>query len=377
MKEVSAMKFHTRLAIVIVITIIILPFVQVSPIQAQDSFDRHAMLDNIVNGVILPSYQAFVDSALDLETVTQTFSENPNLDTLADVQDAWRDASDAWEEVGFYGIGLELMSLHNQIDKRPANINLINRLLDNADVIDENFISIIGSTQKGLPAIEYFIFDAEGDNQAVLDNLADNPQYLEFVVALTQYLPTSGENILRYWSVDGDNFAEEFINADQAGGEAQGSINILVNEMFATFEMLLQMRIGEPSGITTGGTADPTLVDAPRSRHSLARIDHTLIGLQRLFTGGEDNALGFDDYLDFLGADYEGQTLSSYINAQFEASFLALDLIDAPLQDAVLNQTEAIQNLYDKIRMTFLAIRVDMASQLSVLVTFSDADGDG
>lgn len=370
------MKIYSRFMFFVLISVI-LSVSQVLPSKAQDSFDRQAMLENLVTNIILPDYQTFVDVAEDLEAVTATFSEDPSIDNLLVVQEAWRETSNAWEEVAFYGISLKLMSLHNQVDKRPVNIDLINRLLDNADVIDESFVEIIGSTQKGLPAIEYFIFNGEGDNQAVLDNFSDNPNYLDFVVALAQYLPTTGENILLFWSPEGDNFAEEFISASQSGGDSQGSINILVNEMFASFEMILQMQLGEPAGITNGGTAQPDLVDAPLSGHSLARIEHTLIGLQRLFTGGAEDALGFDDYLDFLGADYGEQSLASYINEQFDASISAIQAIDEPLQDAVINQAETIQTLYDTIRMTFVAIRVDMASHLSILVTFSDADGDG
>lgn len=350
---------------------------QTSLIQAQDTFDRRAMLDNIVNNVILSGYETFIEQATILEEATMLFSDAPTIDNLEQVQEAWRNTSNAWEEVAFYGIGLSLMSLHNQVDKRPVNVSIIERLLENTEIIDEAFVESIGSTQKGLPALEYFIFDSDDDNQVVVDALTSDSQQMDFIVALAQYLPTTGENILLYWSAEGDNFAENFINADQAGGDPQGSINLLANEMFAAFEMILQMRIGEPAGIVNGGEAHPGLVDAPLSQHSLARVEHTLIGLQRLFTGGSTDALGFDDYLDFLNAEYEGQTLSSHINERFEATLATLNTIDEPLQTAVVNQADAVQTLYDEIRMTLIPIRVDMASQLSILVTFSDADGDG
>jgi len=364
-----------RIRFALFIFAVMLLFTQLSPIQAQDSFDRHAMLENLVDNVILTGYESFIEEAVALETLILQFSENPTEDNLLLVQDAWRETSNAWEEVSMYGIGLRLMSLHNQVDKRPVNVDLINRLLDNAETVDETFVSNIGSTQKGLPAIEYYIFDSEGDNQAVIDNLTANPQLMDFVLALSQYLPTTGEDILRLWSPDGDNFTEEFINADGAGGDAQASINILVNEMFAAFEMILDDRLGDPAGITGEGEANPALVDAPYSQHSLARIEHNLIGLQRLFTGGD--GAGFDDYLDFLGAEAEEQMLSSLINDRFDAALESLNTIDEPLQFAIVNQPDAVQLLYDDIRMVYIPIRVDMASQLSILVTFSDADGDG
>jgi predicted lipoprotein len=342
--------------------------------QAQDSFDRHAMLQSLVDNVILPGYQAFVDASAELETSLATLNENPSLENLEAAQTAWRNTSNAWEEISFMGINIELMALHNQVDKRPINEVLMLRRIEAAETIDVELANSLGSTQKGLPAIEYFLFDAGLSNEEILQNLQSNEDFLSFVAALGQSLHLTAQDLYNFWSPDAGNFAESFVAADQVGGDAQASINILVNEIFSTFSGIVDMGLGRPAGLVNESEPRPDLDLAARSGQTLSQLEHRLIGVQRLFNGSE--AIGVDDYLNFLGADYEGHPLSDEINARFELALEALRAIEMPLYQAVIENPEAVLNAYNAIQDLYIPIRVDMSSQLGILVTFSDTDGD-
>lgn len=344
--------------------------------QAQDSFDRRAMLRGIVDKVILPGQSAFNDASRHLADAAQDFANDPTLDKLAALQQAWRAASDAWEQIAIFNLDLRLTSYHNQIDKTPPNYEFIDALLQGEDAITESYVNGIGSTSRGLPAIEYLIFAPDSTPAAIVGSFED-ARRLEFLLALAQNITRKAGEVSGYWAPDGRNYAERFVNADHTGGELQGSINMLVNKIYVQLATDLQMWIGEPSGIATDGEARPELVEARRSGHSLQHIAQRLIGMQNIFNGGASAGdLGFDDYLDFLGAKYDDQPLSDVINERFFTALDAIDAIELPLAAAVVEAPDVIAALYEAIRQLQIPLRADMQSHLSILITLSDRDGD-
>ncbi len=346
-------------------------------VQADEQFDRRAMLTSIVENVIFPAQEAFIDTSAQLEADVATFADDPTLDNLVVVQKSWRQSSNAWEEMINYALDLRLDSFHNQVDKHPLNIEFVEGILNGDDEITENYVEGIGSTSRGLPAIEYLIFDPSLSPDEILATF-DDEQRMAFLVALAQNIHNKAEEIHRYWAdVDGRNYAKTFIEQDQEGGTIQGSINMIVNEMFLTLEDDLDMWIGEPSGIALGTDPQPDLVESPRSGQSAQHILHHLIGLQKLFNGGEaDDMLGFDDYLDFLGAEYDDTTLSEAINARFDIAITAIESLEQPLQIAVIDNPEQVAEIYEAMRQLLIPFRADMNSQLNIVITLSDRDGD-
>lgn len=344
--------------------------------QAQDSFDRRAMLQSIVDNVILPGQLAFNDASNQLASAAQDFLSEPTATALSILQQAWRSASDAWEQIAIFDLDLRLTSYHNQIDKTPPNYEFIDALLQGADEITEPYVNGIGSTSKGLPAIEYLIFSIDSTPAEIIDSFAD-PRRRAFLLALAQNIARKASEITDYWSPDGRQYAARFIKADQSGGELQGSMNMLVNKIFVMLATDLQMWIGEPSGIATDGEARPQLVEARRSGHSLSHIAQHLIAMQRIFNGGPaEEDLGFDDYLDFLGAMFDDRPLSAVINERFASAIASIEALELPLAAAVVEAPQDIAAIYENIRQLQIPLRADMKSHLSILITLSDRDGD-
>lgn len=344
--------------------------------EAQDSFDRRALLQSIVDKVILPGQSAFSDASSHLADAAQDFVNEPTPGNLAALQQAWREASDAWEQIAIFNLDLRLTSYHNQIDKTPPNYEFIDAILQGAVDITEAFVNGIGSTSRGLPAIEYLIFAPDSTPADIVGDFEDSRR-LDFLLAMARNITRKAGEVSDYWSPEGRNYAERFVNADHAGGELQGSINMLVNKIYVQLATDLQMWIGEPSGIASDGKARPALVEARRSGHSLQHIAQRLIGMRNIFNGGTAaDDLGFDDYLDFLGARFDGQPLSDVINKRFTAAIAAIHAIELPLAAALVEAPEDIAALYETIRQLQIPLRADMQSHLSILITLSDRDGD-
>ncbi len=346
-------------------------------VEADDAFDRHAMLQSIVDKVILPGQVAFIQASDRLAITAERFVTTPGSAALAALQTAWRDASDAWELIALFNMDLRQTALHNQIDKTPANIEFIDDILSGADELTESYVNGIGSTSRGLPALEFLIFSYEITADDILAEFADERRQ-QYVLALAQNIARKAREVHDYWLPEDRDYASRFVRADQEGGEIQGSINMLANKMFIRLETDLQMWLGEPAGfVLEAGAPDPALVESRRSGHSLAHITQHLKAMQSLFNGGtSDDALGFADYLDFLGAQYDDRPLSDAINGRFDAAQAAAAAIDQPLAVAIIDSPDAVESLYESMRQLLILLRADMKSHLSILITFSDLDGD-
>ena len=108
--------------------------------------------------------------------------------------------------------------------------------------------------------------------------------------------------------------------------------------MVFLLETIFRMKISNPLSVGPTGTQSPKLAEAYLSGDSLALARTNFKTVQTTFYSGE--GLGLDDYLDFLGAQFEEQTLSSAIDDQFIIALDALDALDAigePFEYAVLN----------------------------------------
>ncbi|HMR67574.1 MAG TPA: imelysin family protein, partial [Anaerolineae bacterium] len=260
------------------------------------------------------------------------------------------------------------MPLHTPIKKWPINTSFIEKFItEETDPIDEPFIESIGSTSKGLTAIEYLIFSAPPAETVAA--LTAEPRRLAYLVALTENLARKARELEAVWLPEGDNQAQAFIEADFSGNDVQGSLNMLVNEMIAALETTTNSRLNYPRK-GTYGTPQPEAVESPYAQYSGPLIGANLRGVQQTFNAG------LAGYLDFLQSDQSDQPLSATINAQFEQAVLAVEAISPSLQVAVADDPATVEQAYNEVRALLVLFKVDLANQMGVTVTFSDNDGD-
>jgi hypothetical protein len=97
--------------------------------------------------------------------------------------------------------------------------------------------------------------------------------------------------------------------------------------------------------------------------------------LQAIHSGG--TGAGFDDYLDFVEAEYEpGLPLSEKINQQFTDCLLQANALSGPVHELVVSDPDALNDLYLSLKQLLVLLKTDMSSRLGLLITFSDNDGD-
>ena len=235
-------KIHKSLARIIILLVVISLAVlaiygiaQNTNSNAQD-FDRQAMLDNIVFNIFLPLHEELMNKTKTLNQAVRAFAQNPNLRTLETAQEAWKEAALHWQRCNlFEADSMSAMLFHNHISKTPTNIKLIEEHITKATKIDEAFIESLGSTSKGLPAIEYFLFNLEG-NQAVINSLKNgSPKRLQYLVALAENLSNKAKRLYDLWSPEKDNFIEK-LTSPKLG--TQEPINILLLHSIVVLRLL-------------------------------------------------------------------------------------------------------------------------------------------
>ena len=331
------------------------------------------MLGQIVDTVILPGHATLTAAAGSLDAAARAFVEAPNAETLAGVRSEWFAAEIAWRRVEMYQFP-GLLLIHNAIETRPARVPFIEGLVDSAAdstaaPLDAASIESLGSTSKGLGAIEYLVFESPEHEAPILEAFG-SPARGQLLVALTSNLMAKTRELEGFWTPEGQNYGQTFRENDSEGAAIESSISLLANRMIEMYEMVMQRRFGIPMGRTTNGVPDPEAVESPLTGRSLDLLVANLESVLRTFDAG------LDDYVDYLQGGPSETSLAANIHAQFARVFEALNRIETPLEAAVVEDPATVAAAYEEMRPLLVFLKTDMAAQLGITVTFSDADGD-
>jgi len=340
-------------------------------IVTAQSFDRQALLESMVTDTILPLHQELADSALQLEAIAIAFQDNTNEETLLAFQEAWKDTSIAYETIQVYRFQ-RVMPFLTQIDSNPPNIPFIEGYIDfePEGSINAEFVASLGSSSKGLPALEFLIF--VDDASIILDNV----NRLDYAVGVASDIRSVSDELVIQWTPDAGGFADRFLDGDGELSNVRSSISMLTNEIIAELEDVARFWLGNPLGYSDGGEAQPDLVEAPYSQTSIDKLIANLNGVSIALNGYDDDAIALVDLLDFFGAELDGEPMSVVLNEQITLVQEQLIALEMPLQEAVLDDNENVTVAYDDAVRLLQLVKTDMASQLGITVTFSDNDGD-
>lgn len=334
------------------------------------SFDRQEMLRDIVDGVVLPNHEAFAVAAKALDERAQAYVADPSAENLDSLQVAWHTASIAWMGCDLFRFDTISRSLlHNRIDNPPPWDGFIEEIIAGGEPISADSVNNVGSSSKGLPAIEYLIFDP-----ASVADIATNERRQAYLLGATTILANDANELLVAWSADGQNYAQTFIDNELKTGDLQESLNLLVNQMLTEIETITWTRLGVPLGKRNNGDIHPERVESRYAHASLDRIRATAQTVHDTYRASE--ASGIDAYLNYLEADYNGEPLATVIDAQFVTTLDALDAIDGTLSEAIVNDFDTVDNAFTELRTLITLLKSDMVNHLGVTLTFNDTDGD-
>ncbi len=334
----------------------------------QSTVDRAALVAELTDAVIIPSYEELALEASELAATTNVLCEERNASALAATRDAWKAVRRPWRVAEVYELGpVRDLRIKNAIEFLPLREDDLLEVLEGSAPIDAAYIAGLGVAARGLPVLEYLLW--EGTDAEILAALGDAApaRRCQYIDALADDLVTQTERLVRAWRADGDDYRAEFAD------EGTMAIDDLVNSSIEALQLLEGERLAKPLGRRDGGVPQLDAIEVRRSGAALADVKAGLEGVAAIYTG--DYGTHQSGGIASLVID-ANPTLDLRITGQIAAARAALDRIPEPLSQAILDSPELVEEAFVALRALLRLIAADLASQLGVTTTFSDNDGD-
>jgi predicted lipoprotein len=347
----------------------------------QAGSDRKAMLTNIADNIILPSYTNFKTKFDLMLTKSDAFAAKPDKASLTEFRQAWADAYTEWQKVELFDVGpAEQYTLRNFFNIYPTNVTGIEEYI----AAGSGTFDIPASYPKqGFPALDYLINGLGATDDAIVaryTTAADAAKRIAYLKRLTTQMNTQFSTVYTAWTTGG--YRDTFINCTALS--AGCSTSKLVNGFVLNYERYLRSgKFGIPSGAMTNGTVAPDKVEAYYKKDlslTLAKAAHQasvdFFNGKNVKTGAEGP--GLKTYLNSLGAkdSSTGTSLVDIINKQFEAVTQQLSTLKPNLSDEIKANNAAVVSVYTQMQKAIRMLKVDMTTAMSITITYTDNDGD-
>jgi predicted lipoprotein len=333
---------------------------------------RRVLLKGLGEQVFLPRYVEFEERAADLETRAGELCDDPSEETLGGARDAWWASRAPWKrnETVAFGPYAPPDSFGAAIDFWPCRAASVDAVLAGADPIDP---SLLGAAAKGLPALEYLLYDPALD---LVAESAPGSRRCEYLAALGSGLSHDATAIREAWDPSAGDFLGELVEAGRDSktyDSIEMALGEVVNRLVYDLEAARGEKLGGPLGSTAGGVPQPDLAESRFSGRSLEDVRDSLRGVEEVCFGADmEGAASLVRYLEGIGRDDLGPELRE----AFDASYAALDAIPDPLTTAVVDSPELVQAAADAIGVVQRVIQTDVINAMGLMLTFTDADGD-
>ncbi len=341
-----------------------------------ENYNKVAMLTNIANNYIKPAYSNFSAQANTLKTNVATFTNNTTTANLNACQDQWKTTCLAWQDVAMLEFGpANSLTFRSQTNIFPVDTALIN---SNISSNDYNLQTPSNFVAKGLQALDYLLFKHNITSSQIVDYYVNNANAKTYLTSVTNEIYTNASTLTQDWSTYGKSFIDN--NTSNAQGS---SVSNLINSLSLHYEAFVRKgKVGIPAGVFNGisGQPMPGHVEGLYSGYSIDFAKQEMLAIQNLIKGvsydsGTDGE-GLDDYLDYVQAKNGEQDLSQAIDTKINEIISNLDALNGPLSNDVTANGSSVNTVYGSMQELVPLIKVEMTSNLGVLISYQDNDGD-
>ncbi len=325
---------------------------------------RQDVLAHLADEVILPRQDKLRSDAAALVTAVDQLCSTGAPEPA---QAAWQAVRADWSVTQAFAFGPVLTQMQaGPLDFWPVRETTIEEKITGAPAtIDATYIDGLGTSAKGLPALEYLLFVAPP---------AMNTPRCAYARALAADIARRTAEIADAWTTEyatalgGAGHGSLVYTSEQAGLDA------VVNATIEHLYRMVKEKLDRPLGNLTGSDPDPTLTESRYSDGALRDLEHDLDGFAAIYLGADLESDG-DPGLGALVAARDAR-LDGRIVTQLTVARAALAAIPGTLATALTADRNAVQTARDEIDALRRLIKLDVASLLGVTLMLSDNDGD-
>ena len=341
-----------------------------------EQFDKQGLLQNLNNNYIIPSYSAYKNAILNLDSKVDDFVQDPNDSNLTLLRSQWQDALLTWQDVAFLNFGpSEYILLTSQTNTFPVDTLLIDSSISDGNW---NFSYTSYFDAKGFQALDYLLNKRGQTDYQICQSFHSSENKKLYIKEISTDLKNNINYVYDEWTSYSTDFMEDYdSNADGS------AVSNIVNALCKHYEFYVRRgKVGLPLGVFNGFSQQemPHLVECYHYGQSLPFAIRAVNAIQQFINGysystGEDG-IGLEDYMDFVNAQYNGEDLSIATNNQLQLIIDNLNQLNDPLSNEILTNKVEVSNAYENMQQLVPLIKVDMTSALGVLITYQDNDGD-
>ena len=336
--------------------------------------DESEVLISLTDRIVVPGYESLATEAQDLHQALDGLCAAPSDATLQAARQAWRDVRVPWmrSEATWFGPVMDRRAV-SVMDWSPTDPERIERMLANNPAVTEAAVREgLSSTQRGLGAIEYLLFDSGAP-----ESLSGSAR-CGYLTALGSVIATEAQAIAAEWTVARENGPayRDFFTGRSASSLLKGqAVAELVRTQVFLIRTIVDMRLATALGLRQGGP-DPAAIPGGAGHNSLEDLRQEILGMRDMYLGHD----GSDDQADAPGISALIVPLSDETDQrmrdQFAAALAAIEAVELPLHVALQEQPQRVQAVHERLLDLRRTLNTEVVSLLGVSVGFSDTDGD-
>lgn len=329
--------------------------------------DETAVLKDIAEIVAKPSYAALKTASDELKVALDALVAGPSEDLLGAAQKKWKATMTSWNQSRTFAFGPAKDSEPDIRWHLGADPEAIEESITAGSPFD---IGALGTSRKGLPALEYLLFDLAGGNAAILEKFSASADRVTFVGALAADLSAEIDALVSAW----DDHANELASAGDGSTvykSPKDAMDALYNQLIYVADLGIAQIKAPLLGST--GALSPELEEARLSDNTLPDTFAQVAAITSVYEGSYADVSGLG--VSALVKDRSPE-LDDQVRSAIAAAKSALEAIPPPLREALLGDVSVLQDAVDKLREVKRLLNSDVASALGVTISFSDMDGD-
>jgi len=326
---------------------------------------RREVLAHLADEVFVPAHARLRVDAAALAEATARHCATAGADP-APARKAWQTTRADWEVTAAFAFGPVVAQMQaGPLDFWPVRTDTIEaRLLEAPATIDAAWLDGLGTSAKGMPALEYLLFAGP--------LLADTPR-CAYATALAADIARRSDELATGWETEAEDLRTAGADGSAYASE-QAGLDAVVNATIENLYRMVKDKLDRPLGNLTGSDPDPLLLESRFSGTTRDDLEANLRGFAMVYLGA-DGEPGGEPGLGALVAARDPD-LDRRILTQHGIARDTLAAIPLPFATALTDHRGAVQSARDEIDALRRLIKLDVASLLGVTLSLSDNDGD-